>query len=154
MKTQDKQSTDLITESYLIVLCSYKQFKRSFLLHVFDNRWQHYIHISCARFHSAAQTRKHLADLFCYFLVCYLTIRKYYSFLYRYDYENVDSKPAEQMMTNLNAMVADQSLVGKTFSQNDKSFKVAKMDNFEYTDPIDKSFTQKQVNTRVSHKNR
>ena len=54
------------------------------------------------------------------------------------------------MMANLEAQVADQSLVGKDYRHDGKIFKVAKMDNFEYTDPIDKSVSKKQVNSHWS----
>nr|QNH72575.1 phosphoglucomutase isoform 100 [synthetic construct] len=66
------------------------------------------------------------------------------NFFTRYDYENVESDPANQMMANLDKMAADSSIVGKVFSHGDKSYKVAKMDNFEYTDPIDNSVSKKQ----------
>jgi phosphoglucomutase len=66
------------------------------------------------------------------------------NFFTRYDYENCDSAPAEQMMTNLNNLVQDASFIGKSFSHADKTFKVAKADNFEYTDPIDGSISKKQ----------
>ena len=63
----------------------------------------------------------------------------------RYDYEGCETAPAEQMMTNLNNLIDTCSLVGKEYSHGDKAFKVAKMDNFEYTDPIDHSVSKKQV---------
>jgi len=66
------------------------------------------------------------------------------NFFTRYDYENCESAPAEQMMANLEKLVADPSTIGKEFSFGDKKFKVGIADNFSYTDPIDKSFTKKQ----------
>ena len=48
-------------------------------------------------------------------------------------------------MTGLETFVADQSLVGKEFTEGSKTFKVAKNDNFEYVDPIDGSVSKKQV---------
>ena len=66
-------------------------------------------------------------------------------FSIRYDYENCESSPAEQMMTNLRQLIQDPAYSGKAFSQGDKSFTVAKIDDFEYTDPIDKSVAKKQV---------
>ncbi|XP_013419467.1 phosphoglucomutase-1 [Lingula anatina] len=62
----------------------------------------------------------------------------------RYDYEEVDSAPADKMMAKLNDLVGDPSFVGKSFSHGDKVYKVALADNFEYTDPIDGSVTKKQ----------
>lgn len=66
------------------------------------------------------------------------------NFFTRYDYENVETAPALQMMENLEVMLKDGSLIGKTFSQGDKQYVVAKADNFEYTDPIDGSISKNQ----------
>ena len=52
------------------------------------------------------------------------------------------------MMVNLNKAIAEQSLVGKAFTEGDKTFKVAKNDNFEYTDPIDGSVSRNQVKSK------
>ena len=66
----------------------------------------------------------------------------------RYDYENVESEPAQQMMTDLRNKVSTETVaafIGKEFTEGDKTYKVAKADDFEYTDPIDKSVSKKQV---------
>ena len=57
----------------------------------------------------------------------------------------MQTAPAEQLMVNLNKALEDQTLVGKSYTQGDRTFTVAKNDNFEYTDPIDGSITKKQV---------
>lgn len=62
----------------------------------------------------------------------------------RYDYENCESAPAEQMILDLESYIADPASIGKTYSHGGKTFKVAKADNFEYTDPIDQSVSKKQ----------
>ena len=49
------------------------------------------------------------------------------------------------MMDNFEARIADGSLCGKTFESLGQKFTLAKFDNFEYIDPIDKSVTKKQV---------
>lgn len=49
------------------------------------------------------------------------------------------------MMANLNAYVADQSNIGKVFTSGDKSYTLAKADNFSYTDPVDHSISKNQV---------
>ena len=49
-------------------------------------------------------------------------------------------------MADLDTLVADASFIGKTFTHADKTFKVAKADNYGYTDPIDGSVSKKQVN--------
>jgi phosphoglucomutase len=68
------------------------------------------------------------------------------NFFTRYDYENCESKPCQQMMNDLQGFVDDKANIGKTFTAaSGKSFTVSKADNFEYTDPIDKSVTQNQV---------
>lgn len=72
-------------------------------------------------------------------------------FLVRYDYENCESAPAEQMIHNLEKFIVDPSVLGKTFSYENKAFKIAKTDNFEYTDPIDQSISKKQVSDNVSY---
>ncbi|CAH1774883.1 unnamed protein product [Owenia fusiformis] len=66
------------------------------------------------------------------------------NFFTRYDYENCESEPANQMIANLNKYVADQSNVGKEYSEGGKTFKVALIDNFGYTDPIDGSVSKNQ----------
>lgn len=65
--------------------------------------------------------------------------------VFRYDYENCESAPAEKMISDLESYIADASSIGKTYSHGGKTFKVAKADNFEYTDPIDQSVSKKQV---------
>lgn len=67
---------------------------------------------------------------------------------HRYDYENVDSDPANKMMANLREMVAESNaanFINKEFSNSGKTYQVAKADDFEYTDPIDSSVSKKQV---------
>lgn len=49
------------------------------------------------------------------------------------------------MIHNLEKFISDPSVIGKSFSYNDKTFKIALVDNFEYTDPIDHSLSRKQV---------
>ncbi|XP_078485856.1 phosphoglucomutase-1-like [Ciona intestinalis] len=62
----------------------------------------------------------------------------------RYDYEQVDSEAAGKMMKSLEQMTEDQSLVGSTQSGAGKTYTVQLMDNYRYTDPIDKSIAEKQ----------
>ncbi|XP_035698303.1 phosphoglucomutase-1-like [Branchiostoma floridae] len=66
------------------------------------------------------------------------------NFFTRYDYENVDAAPANQMMANVEQLITAADFVGKEFSHGDKTYKVAKGDNFKYTDPIDGSVSTKQ----------
>lgn len=51
-------------------------------------------------------------------------------------------------MANLNAYVADQSNIGKVFTSGDKSYTLAKADNFSYTDPVDHSISKNQVSKK------
>jgi len=62
----------------------------------------------------------------------------------RYDYEQVSTEAASTMMKNLNALIEDGSMVGKTLSNGGKSYKVKLMDNYRYEDPVDKSIAEKQ----------
>ncbi|KAI8365180.1 uncharacterized protein BYT42DRAFT_550082 [Radiomyces spectabilis] len=62
------------------------------------------------------------------------------NFFSRYDYEEVDSKGAEDMVERLRGMIEKNELVGKTCGQ----FKIAKADDFAYHDPIDGSESKKQ----------
>jgi phosphoglucomutase len=67
--------------------------------------------------------------------------------IFRYDYEGCESDPCAKMMAELEAKVTDPSFVGAqlTAPTSGKIYTVAKGDNFEYTDPIDKSVTKGQV---------
>lgn len=49
------------------------------------------------------------------------------------------------MMAALDAMSDNASMVGKELSQSGKTYTIAKIDNFAYTDPIDGSVAKKQV---------
>jgi len=60
------------------------------------------------------------------------------NFFTRYDYEEVDSASANQMMAHLEKVIA--SAAGKQFG----AYTVEKADNFEYNDPIDKSVSKNQ----------
>lgn len=62
------------------------------------------------------------------------------NFFTRYDYENCESKGCNEMIARLEQMIQEGSLVGKQYN----GYTVAKADNFEYHDPVDKSVTSKQ----------
>lgn len=49
------------------------------------------------------------------------------------------------MMTGLQSLIHDQSIVGTAHSSGGKSYTVSKMDDFEYTDPIDGAVAKNQV---------
>ncbi|YAI82883.1 MAG: alpha-D-glucose phosphate-specific phosphoglucomutase [cyanobacterium endosymbiont of Rhopalodia sterrenbergii] len=61
--------------------------------------------------------------------------RNYYS---RHDYEEVKSKPANELMDRLRSMV--ENLKGKRYGD----YEVAYADDFSYADPVDGSISQKQ----------
>jgi len=61
--------------------------------------------------------------------------RHYYT---RHDYEAIDSNAADALMENLRSITT--TLAGKAFS----GYKVILSDDFSYTDPVDKSITEKQ----------
>lgn len=62
----------------------------------------------------------------------------------RYDYEECDLAPCNEMMATLEKTITDPSFVGKDFSAGGKTYKVKLGDNFSYNDPIDKSVSTKQ----------
>lgn len=66
------------------------------------------------------------------------------NFFTRYDYENCESAPAEQMISNLQQLVDNQNLVGKSYPGDNKEYVVATNDNFMYTDPIDHQVSKNQ----------
>ena len=49
------------------------------------------------------------------------------------------------MMAHLESLIGSGSFVGQDFSAGGKIFKVKMADNFEYTDPVDKSVAKNQV---------
>ncbi|XP_044920598.1 phosphoglucomutase-1 isoform X2 [Mustela lutreola] len=66
------------------------------------------------------------------------------NFFTRYDYEEVEAEGANKMMKDLEALISDRSFVGKQFSVGDKVYTVEKIDNFEYSDPVDGSVSRNQ----------
>lgn len=63
----------------------------------------------------------------------------------RYDYEECDLDPCNQMMAVMEKTITDTTFVGKEYSSGGKTYKVRVADNFSYTDPVDKSVSTKQV---------
>jgi len=66
------------------------------------------------------------------------------NFFTRYDYEGCASAPCEQMMTNLETLVADPTIIGRQYSALGQTFTVGTADNFSYVDPVDGSKAAKQ----------
>jgi phosphoglucomutase len=68
------------------------------------------------------------------------------NFFSRYDYEEVSNKDGDEVMHILGEYISSGSLVGKTLRDevSGASYTVAATDNFEYTDPIDKSVSKNQ----------
>lgn len=62
----------------------------------------------------------------------------------RYDYEECDLEPCNEMMENMELNITVAAFVGTNFSSGGKSYRVKKADNFSYTDPVDKSVATKQ----------
>jgi phosphoglucomutase len=62
----------------------------------------------------------------------------------RYDYEECELAPCNQMMTDLENLITKPDFVGREFSNGGKTYKVQLGDNFGYTDPIDGSVATKQ----------
>ncbi|KAF8778487.1 Phosphoglucomutase-1 like protein [Argiope bruennichi] len=66
------------------------------------------------------------------------------NFFTRYDYENCDAEPCNKMIAELEGVMQSQKLIKKSFTSLNKTYIVSNMDNFEYTDPVDKSVASKQ----------
>ncbi|KAI7881572.1 Phosphoglucomutase, first 3 domain-containing protein [Lichtheimia hyalospora FSU 10163] len=62
------------------------------------------------------------------------------NFFSRYDYEEVDSRKANDLVENLRGLTGTSQLLGQKFGQ----FKVSHMDDFTYDDPIDNSVARHQ----------
>eukprot|EP01114_Cavostelium_apophysatum_P014713 TRINITY_DN3880_c0_g1_i1.p1 TRINITY_DN3880_c0_g1~~TRINITY_DN3880_c0_g1_i1.p1 ORF type:complete len:559 (+),score=158.18 TRINITY_DN3880_c0_g1_i1:85-1761(+) len=62
------------------------------------------------------------------------------NFFSRYDYEEVSSDSANQMMAHIRDIIADKATVGKKFG----NYTVKVCDDFEYKDPIDHSISKNQ----------
>ena len=61
----------------------------------------------------------------------------------RYDYEQVATEAAHEVLKNGIKLVETQSEIGKTLTADGKSYNVSLMDNFAYIDPVDGSETLK-----------
>lgn len=64
----------------------------------------------------------------------------------RYDYEECALEPCNEMVAKLEQTITSPSFVGNEYSHGGKTYKVKVADNFSYTDPVDKSVSNKQVN--------
>lgn len=62
----------------------------------------------------------------------------------RYDYEECELAPCNEMMAKLETTITAADFVGRDFSAGGKTYKVKLGDNFSYNDPIDKSVSTKQ----------
>lgn len=62
----------------------------------------------------------------------------------RYDYEECDLAPCNEMMATLEQTITAPTFPGRSFSAGGKSYTVKLGDNFSYNDPIDKSVSTKQ----------
>ncbi|EPQ56278.1 Phosphoglucomutase, first 3 domain-containing protein [Gloeophyllum trabeum ATCC 11539] len=68
------------------------------------------------------------------------------NFFSRYDYEEVPSDGANEMVAHINQGITSKSLIGSKFSSKStgETFVVSEAYNFDYTDPIDKSVSKNQ----------
>lgn len=68
------------------------------------------------------------------------------TFFSRYDYEEVESEPANKMMKQLEELFSSSGFVGSELkaTSSDTTFKVKEAANFSYTDPIDGSVSKNQ----------
>lgn len=63
----------------------------------------------------------------------------------RYDFEQVDSAAAADVMNRLKSFVESQSLINSEQLSGGSTYIIDKFDDFEYSDPIDQSVTKNQV---------
>lgn len=68
------------------------------------------------------------------------------SFFSRYDYEEVESKGAQEMMSHLEHTFAEKGFLGSELkaATSSTAFSVKEASNFSYTDPIDGSVSKNQ----------
>ncbi|CAF3925841.1 unnamed protein product [Adineta steineri] len=68
------------------------------------------------------------------------------NFFTRYDYEEIDGPGPFAMLKRLEGMAMSNEIVNKTFNTayGNKQYTVKLMDDFNYTDPVDGSYTEKQ----------
>ncbi|KAF2892920.1 hypothetical protein ILUMI_13256 [Ignelater luminosus] len=62
----------------------------------------------------------------------------------RYDYEECDEAGANKLMEHLEKLIASEEIVGKNFTGGGKTYVIKEVDNFSYSDPVDKSVAKKQ----------
>lgn len=62
----------------------------------------------------------------------------------RYDYEDCQLLPCEKMINSLRETAEGGKLEGKWFHFGVRSYQLAKMDDFSYEDPVDRSVTSRQ----------
>lgn len=67
----------------------------------------------------------------------------------RYDYEECDLAPCNEMMTALEQLITSPEFIGREYAAGGKTYKVKLGDNFSYNDPIDKSVSTKQVRLQI-----
>jgi phosphoglucomutase len=66
--------------------------------------------------------------------------------IFSYDYEEIDGPGPFAMLKRLEGMCMSNELIDKTFNttHGDKQYTIKLMDDFNYTDPVDGSYTEKQ----------
>lgn len=62
----------------------------------------------------------------------------------RYDYEECELDPCNEMIAVMEKLITDPSFVGKSYTAENQTYVVKVADNFSYVDPVDKSVSQKQ----------
>lgn len=71
------------------------------------------------------------------------------SYIFRYDYETVETESANKVIEKLRHIVSDGSFVGTKLtggvSGGEKTYEVKFGDDFYYKDPIDGSIAERQV---------
>ncbi|VEL08595.1 unnamed protein product [Protopolystoma xenopodis] len=65
-------------------------------------------------------------------------------FFTRYDFEDCESTHGNEIMRRLDALLADPKTVGRSYSIDGIDYSISKIDNYTYTDPVDKTVSKNQ----------
>lgn len=73
------------------------------------------------------------------------SIKNFFNFSSRYDYENCDSDKSNKMMDNLEELITKPGFIATKLTELNKTYVVKEASNYSYKDPIDGSVASKQV---------
>ena len=83
--------------------------------------------------------------IFLYTAIATITLLMQVVFVFRYDYETVETEAANKVIEKLRHLISDGSFVGTKLTGSEKTYEVKFGDDFYYKDPIDGSIAERQV---------